>query len=51
VYNETSGGYEWQFMNDQPDDANTAGNWWGTNNETRINASIYTGRTMRAGAT
>jgi len=41
VYNDTTGGYEWQFMNNQYDDVNTAGNWWGTNNETKINASIY----------
>jgi hypothetical protein len=41
VYNGTTGGYEWQFMNKQSDDVNTAGNWWGTNNETKVNASIY----------
>jgi len=40
-YNATSGGWEWQFRNDQSDDVDTAGNWWGTNNETRINASIH----------
>jgi parallel beta-helix repeat protein/YD repeat-containing protein len=40
-YNDTSGGREWQFVNDQSDDVNTAGNWWGTNNETIINASIH----------
>jgi len=39
-YNDVSGGWEWQFKNDQPDDVETAGNWWGTDNETRINASI-----------
>ena len=39
-YNDASGGWEWQFKNDQPDDVCTAGNWWGTDNETRINASI-----------
>ena len=39
-YNDASGGWEWQFKNDQPDDVDTAGNWWGTDNETRINASI-----------
>ena len=38
VYNDTSDGYEWQFYNGQPDDVNTDGNWWGTNNKTRINA-------------
>ncbi len=41
VYNDTSGGYEWQFKNNQSSDVNTANNWWGTNNETRIDASIY----------
>ncbi|RLG24818.1 hypothetical protein DRN77_01510 [Methanosarcinales archaeon] len=41
VYNDTSGGYEWQFKNCQSSDVNTASNWWGTNNETRIDASIY----------
>jgi parallel beta-helix repeat protein len=40
-YSDTSDGYEWQFMNNQSDDVSTAGNWWGTNNTTRINASIY----------
>jgi parallel beta-helix repeat protein len=40
-YNDTSDGYEWQFKNHQSDDVNTAGNCRGTNNETRINASIY----------
>jgi len=40
-YNDTSGGYEWQFKNCQSSDVNTASNWWGTNNETRIDASIY----------
>jgi len=40
-YNDTSGGYEWQFENAQSDEVSTAGNWWGTNNETRIDASIH----------
>ena len=40
-YNDTSGGYEWQLMNNQSDDVSTAGNWWGTANTTTINASIY----------
>lgn len=35
------GSYHWQFENCQSSDVNTASNWWGTNNETRINASIY----------
>ena len=42
------GSYQWQFMNNQPDEVSTASNWWGTNNETRINASIYD-RTYNAG--
>ncbi|HDJ38127.1 MAG TPA: hypothetical protein ENF24_02950 [Methanosarcinales archaeon] len=42
-YSDTSGGWEWQFRNNQPDDVDTASNWWGTNNETRINASILDG--------
>ena len=40
MYNDTSDGYEWQFRNSQSNDVSTAGNWWGTNNETRIDASI-----------
>jgi len=40
-YSDTSGGYEWQLMNNQSDDVSTAGNWWGTANTTTINASIY----------
>ena len=35
------GSYHWQFENRQSSDVNTANNWWGTNNETRIDASIY----------
>ena len=34
------GSYQWQFNNAQPDEVSTAGNWWGTDNTTRINASI-----------
>jgi parallel beta-helix repeat protein len=34
------GSYRWQFANNQSDDVNIAGNWWGTANTTRINASI-----------
>ena len=53
VYNDTSDGYEWQFMNNQSDDVSTAGNWWGTDNETRINASIrdWTYNTNRGNVT
>ena len=52
-YNDASGGWEWQFRNDQPDDVDTAGNWWGTSNETRINASIndWTYNTNRGNVT
>jgi len=39
-YNDASGGWEWQFNNAQFDDVDTADNWWGTDNMTRINASI-----------
>ena len=39
-YNATSGGYEGQFFNYPSNDVDTAGNWWGTNNEAEINASI-----------
>ncbi|PXF57625.1 MAG: hypothetical protein C4B59_14820 [Candidatus Methanogaster sp.] len=39
-YSNVSGGWEWQFRNWQSANVSTAGNWWGTNNETRINASI-----------
>jgi len=41
VANATSGGYEWQFENDQPDDVGATDNWWGTSIESKINASIY----------
>jgi len=40
-YNSTTGGYEWQFYNDQNDDVDAMSNWWGTNDEMSINASIY----------
>ena len=40
-YNTTVGGYEWQLYNGQSDDVNVANNWWGTNNEDQIIASIY----------
>ncbi|CAD7774246.1 Periplasmic copper-binding protein (NosD) [Candidatus Methanoperedenaceae archaeon GB37] len=40
-YNETSGGYEWQFYNDQEEDVSATNNWWGTADNDEINASIY----------
>ncbi len=40
-YNETSGGWEWQFYNDQPDDVVLGDNWWGTADEASIAAGIY----------
>jgi parallel beta-helix repeat protein len=40
-YNATGSGYEWQLYNGQSDDVNVANNWWGTNNEDQIIASIY----------
>ena len=39
-YNETSGGWEWQFYNDQPDDVDASDNWWGTGDEASIAAGI-----------
>ncbi|NQE45493.1 Subtilisin-like serine protease [ANME-1 cluster archaeon GoMg2] len=40
--NENSSGcYEWNFYNHQSDYVNATNNWWGTKNETKINASIY----------
>jgi parallel beta-helix repeat protein len=40
-YNETSGGWEWQFENDQPDNVDASDNWWGTSDEASIAAGIY----------
>jgi len=40
-YNPSTGGYEWQFHNDQGDDVDAINNWWGTTNNDTINASIY----------
>ena len=40
VENATSGGYEWQFKNDQPVDVDAIDNWWGTDNGSIIAASI-----------
>jgi len=40
-YCTTSGGYEWNFYNNQSNYVNATNNWWGTGNETKINASIY----------
>ena len=52
-YNDVSGGWDWQFKNYQSADVSTADNWWGTNNETRINASIndWTYNTNRGNVT
>ncbi|RLG25798.1 hypothetical protein DRN76_02255 [Methanosarcinales archaeon] len=35
------GSYRWQLANNQPNEVSTAGNWWGTADTTRINASIH----------
>jgi len=40
-YNTTSGGYEWQFKNDQSGDVDATNNWWGTTDDGTINASIF----------
>ena len=40
-YNTTSGGYEWQFKNDQSGDVDATNNWWGTTDGGTINASIF----------
>ncbi|MHC1571333.1 MAG: right-handed parallel beta-helix repeat-containing protein [Methanosarcinales archaeon] len=40
-YNSTSGGYEWQFYNDQDEDVSATNNWWGTADDDEIDASIY----------
>ena len=37
---QAGGSYQWNFCNNQSDDVSTAGNWWGTDNTTRIDASI-----------
>ena len=41
AYNTTSGGYEWQFYNDQEEDVSATNNWWGTTDDNKIDASIY----------
>ena len=41
VYNSMTNGYEYQFYNDQSNEVEAKHNWWGTDNKTRINASIY----------
>jgi parallel beta-helix repeat protein len=41
VHNLTTDGYQWDFYNEQSDNVNATKNYWGTNNETKINASIY----------
>ncbi|CAD7774344.1 Periplasmic copper-binding protein (NosD) [Candidatus Methanoperedenaceae archaeon GB50] len=40
-YNSASGGYEWQFYNDQEEDVSAINNWWGTTDDNEIDASIY----------
>ena len=41
-YNKTSGGWEWQFYNDQPDAVEAKHNYWGAGmNNSTIDASIY----------
>ncbi|MEA1868953.1 MAG: hypothetical protein U9N09_02210 [Euryarchaeota archaeon] len=41
-YNATSGGWEWQFYNDQPEVAEAKHNYWGVGiNNSTIDASIY----------
>lgn len=37
----TSGGWEWQFYNNQTDPVTATYNWWGSNENDTINASIY----------
>ena len=41
MYNDTTGGYEWQFANNQSDEVSTTDNWWGTADTTRIDVNIY----------
>jgi len=42
VYNDTSGGYEYQFYNGQSDNVEVKNNFWGYGmNDSKINASIY----------
>ena len=40
-HNLMTDGYQWDFYNGQFDNVNATKNYWGTSNETRINASIY----------
>jgi len=41
-YNATTGGYEWQLFHlHQTGDIDASDNWWGTTNDSTINASIY----------
>jgi len=40
-YKETTGGWEWQFYNNQFDDVAARDNWWGMVDEAHINASIF----------
>ncbi|MDY6959468.1 MAG: hypothetical protein SVK08_09955, partial [Halobacteriota archaeon] len=41
VLNTSSGGYEYNFYNDHPENIDATGNWWGTTDNDTINASIY----------
>jgi len=38
---QTNGSYQWQFYNNQTDPVTVTHNWWGTNENDTINASIY----------
>jgi len=40
-YHNLSGGWEWQFYNNQTDPVTATHNWWGSNENGTINASIY----------
>lgn len=41
VYNATSGGYEWNFDNDQSEDVDAKHNYWVATDNATIDASIY----------
>lgn len=36
-----NGSYHYNFLNDQPDNVDATGNWWGTNDNDTISTSIY----------